>query len=74
MLESARQEKRAFAGGGFNAPVTAPVQMPVFDTSKLEEEMRLTRQAIKDQQVLFDFHYFKREDAKYVQLQNNTKG
>lgn len=71
MLEGARQEKRAYAAGGFN---TGNGNTPgtVYDNSELVQEMRLTRQAIQDQQVILNYHYFMTETAKIAQIQTNA--
>jgi hypothetical protein len=74
MLESARRDRRAFASGGFNGSgaAAAPVIHNNFDVNTLVAEMQLTRQAIKDQKILFSMREFERENARQAQLKNNA--
>ena len=75
MLESARKEKRAFAGGGYNgsAPGAAPVIQNNFDVGQLVQEMKLTREAIKDQQVIFNDRVYDNYKSKKMAIKDAAK-
>lgn len=72
MLEGARQDKRTFAVGGYNGPAASGPSGATIDTSRLENEMRLTREAIQTQQVVIDWHYWQTQTAKIAQIQQNA--
>ncbi|WP_295796888.1 hypothetical protein [Mucilaginibacter sp.] len=75
-LEALRQQGSAsvpaHAAGGFTGSAQ-PANMPVFDLGPVVDKLAAIEQKIQDQQVVIDYHYLKREDAKYVQLQNKSK-
>lgn len=60
------------AAASFSNQGGAPVINNHIDVSELVSEMRLTRQAIKDQKVTLNRRAWDVEDSKVVQIQNNA--
>jgi hypothetical protein len=72
MLESARQDKRAFAAGGSTGSPIAAAQTPGIDLSPLLAEMQLNTKAIKDQKVILSMAQFNENNRKVAQIKDDA--
>jgi hypothetical protein len=72
ILESARKEKLAFAGGGYNGsvPGAAPVIQNNFDVAQLVQKLDQVQQAIQDQQVIFNDRVYDNYKSKKIAIKN----